>query len=60
VIIYIGQFLPRDVVKQALAAMIDLIDYPNFEDNRPVGAQLRKVRLRREMSWEIQPFFYGR
>ena len=25
--------LPRDVVKQALAAMIDLIDYPNFKDS---------------------------
>jgi len=25
--------LPRDVVKQALAAMIDLIDYPNFQDS---------------------------
>ena len=24
--------LPRDVVKQALAAMIDHIDYPNFKD----------------------------
>src|SRR5258708_26582385 len=24
--------LPRDVVKQALAAMIDKIDYPNFKD----------------------------
>ena len=25
--------LPRDVVKQALAAMIDHIDYPNFKDS---------------------------
>jgi hypothetical protein len=25
--------LPRDVVKQALAAMIDKIDYPNFKDS---------------------------
>ena len=25
--------LPRDVVKQALAAMIELIDYPNFKDS---------------------------
>ena len=25
--------LPRDVVKQALATMIDLIDYPNFKDS---------------------------
>src|ERR1700681_4611127 len=25
--------LPRDVVKWALAAMIDLIDYPNFKDS---------------------------
>jgi len=25
--------LPRDVVKRALAAMIDLIDYPNFKDS---------------------------
>ena len=25
--------LPRDVVKQALAAMIDDIDYPNFKDS---------------------------
>src|SRR3984885_14298206 len=25
--------LPRDVVKQALAAMIDLINYPNFKDS---------------------------
>src|SRR3954447_18074404 len=25
--------VPRDVVKQALAAMIDLIDYPNFKDS---------------------------
>ena len=25
--------LPRDVVKQALAAMIDRIDYPNFKDS---------------------------
>ena len=25
--------LPRDVVKQALAAMIDLIDYSNFKDS---------------------------
>src|SRR6202021_1936008 len=25
--------LPRDVVKQALAAVIDLIDYPNFKDS---------------------------
>ena len=25
--------LPRDVVKQTLAAMIDLIDYPNFKDS---------------------------
>ena len=24
--------LPRDVVKQAMAAMIDQIDYPNFKD----------------------------
>ena len=24
--------LPRDVVKQALAAMIDHIDYPNFKE----------------------------
>src|SRR5882757_436688 len=30
--------LPRDVVKQALAAMIDLIDYPNFKDS--VGRQV--------------------
>jgi hypothetical protein len=33
VIIYIGQFCHADVVKQALAAMIDLIDYPNFKDS---------------------------
>ena len=25
--------LPRDVVKQAMAAMIDQIDYPNFKDS---------------------------
>jgi hypothetical protein len=25
--------VPRDVVKQALAAMIDHIDYPNFKDS---------------------------
>src|SRR5258708_38267104 len=25
--------LPRDEVKQALAAMIDLIDYPNFQNS---------------------------
>src|SRR6202021_3335455 len=25
--------LPRDVVKRAFAAMIDLIDYPNFKDS---------------------------
>jgi len=25
--------LPRDAVKQALAAMIDQIDYPNFKDS---------------------------
>ena len=25
--------LPRDLVKQALAAMIDHIDYPNFKDS---------------------------
>jgi hypothetical protein len=25
--------LPRDAVKQALAAMIDVIDYPNFKDS---------------------------
>jgi hypothetical protein len=25
--------LPRDVVKQALAAMIDYVDYPNFKDS---------------------------
>jgi hypothetical protein len=25
--------LPRDAVKQALAAMIDRIDYPNFKDS---------------------------
>ena len=25
--------LPRDAVKQALAAMIDHIDYPNFKDS---------------------------
>ena len=25
--------LPRDLVKQALAAMIDKIDYPNFKDS---------------------------
>jgi hypothetical protein len=25
--------LPRDVVKQTLAAMIDKIDYPNFKDS---------------------------
>ncbi|SDK14978.1 MULTISPECIES: hypothetical protein [Bradyrhizobium] len=25
--------LPRDVVKQALATMIDKIDYPNFKDS---------------------------
>jgi hypothetical protein len=25
--------LPRDAVKQALAAMIDFIDYPNFKDS---------------------------
>jgi hypothetical protein len=25
--------LPRDVVKQAFAAMIDRIDYPNFKDS---------------------------
>jgi hypothetical protein len=25
--------LPRDVVKQAVAAMIDKIDYPNFKDS---------------------------
>ena len=25
--------LPRDLMKQALAAMIDLIDYPNFKDS---------------------------
>ncbi len=25
--------LPRDVMKQALAAMIDHIDYPNFKDS---------------------------
>ena len=25
--------LPRDVVKQALAAMVDHIDYPNFKDS---------------------------
>jgi hypothetical protein len=25
--------LPRDVVKEALAAMIDRIDYPNFKDS---------------------------
>lgn len=25
--------LPRDVVKQALAGMIDKIDYPNFKDS---------------------------
>ena len=24
---------PRDLVKQALAAMIDVIDYPNFKDS---------------------------
>jgi hypothetical protein len=25
--------LPRDVVKQAMAAMIDHVDYPNFKDS---------------------------
>jgi len=25
--------LPRDVVKQAIVAMIDHIDYPNFKDS---------------------------
>jgi hypothetical protein len=25
--------LPRDAVKQAVAAMIDQIDYPNFKDS---------------------------
>ena len=30
--------LPRDVVKQALAAMIDHIDYPNFKDSVEDGA----------------------
>ena len=29
--------LPRDVVKQALAAMIDHIDYPNFKDSVEIG-----------------------
>jgi hypothetical protein len=30
--------LPRDVVKQALAAMIDHIDYPNFKDSVEDGS----------------------
>ena len=30
--------LPRDVVKQALAAMIDKIDYPNFKDSVEDGS----------------------
>ena len=37
--------LPRDVVKQALAVMIDLIDYPNFKDS--VGVLHRGGRVRR-------------
>jgi hypothetical protein len=32
--------LPRDVVKQSLAAMIDLIDYPNFKD---IGAHRCRI-----------------
>lgn len=30
--------LPRDVVKQAIAAMIDQIDYPNFKDSVQDGS----------------------
>src|SRR6516164_3341346 len=30
--------LPRDLVKQALAAMIDHIDYPNFKDSVEDGS----------------------
>ena len=30
--------LPRDAVKQALAAMIDHIDYPNFKDSVEDGS----------------------
>ena len=30
--------LPRDVVKQAMAAMIDQIDYPNFKDSVQDGS----------------------
>ena len=30
--------LPRDVVKQAVAAMIDQIDYPNFKDSVQDGS----------------------
>jgi hypothetical protein len=30
--------VPRDVVKQALAAMIDKIDYPNFKDSVEDGS----------------------
>jgi hypothetical protein len=30
--------LPRDVVKQAMAAMIDEIDYPNFKDSVQDGS----------------------
>jgi hypothetical protein len=45
--------LPRDVVKRALAAMIDLIDYPNFKDSVEDRSIHRFIKSSRLPGWPV-------